>query len=56
MDDTGGVRFGESLRNLAREIERAFERNRTGVQDVAQGLPVHELHREPAVSPSRPTS
>ena len=46
VDDPGGVRLGEPVGDLAGDVEQAPRRQRPGLQDFPQGLPLDELHRD----------
>jgi hypothetical protein len=46
VDDSGGMRFGQSVGDLRRKANDAVDRHRTVGDDVAQRPPVDELHRD----------
>ncbi len=46
VDDPGGVRLGEPVGDLVRDVEQPLGRQRTALHHFPQGLPVHQLHRD----------
>ncbi len=46
MDDSGLVRPGEPVGDLHGEIEKLLHRERSGREQIAERLALHELHRD----------
>jgi hypothetical protein len=46
MDDAGGVRLGQALSDLVRQLDGAADRNRALPQDLPDRVPIDPFHRD----------